>query len=188
MSERTGRARALVVFESMFGNTERLAYEVATGLGEYAVVTLREVTTTPSLESGGYDLVVIGAPTHSFGLSTTRSRAEAWRRGGRMGVIKPGVRDWLASVSMRDMAPTVATFDTRPAAARGLPGSAARAIHRRVRSGNAPVVLPPKHFYVHRERQPIAATELLDARAWGQSLGRVADAAIPQRRKVGERQ
>ncbi len=52
-------ARALVVFESMFGNTEAIARAVADGLG------------------GGAEVDVVGGPTHAFGMSRPSTRRSA---------------------------------------------------------------------------------------------------------------
>jgi hypothetical protein len=51
--------KALVVYESMFGNTASIARAVADGLAAHFEVTLADVSTTPS--ASGMDLIVAGA-------------------------------------------------------------------------------------------------------------------------------
>ena len=66
--------RSLVVYESWFGNTRRIAEEMAAALaheGEVDLVTVDEPL--PPLED--VDLLVVGAPTHIHGLSSKRARA-----------------------------------------------------------------------------------------------------------------
>jgi flavodoxin len=63
------RMRALVVYESMYGNTREVADNIADGLR-----TEYEVTLVPVAEATGdmvadADLLVAGAPTHMHGLS-----------------------------------------------------------------------------------------------------------------------
>ena len=73
--------RALVVVESVFGNTRRIAEAVAEGLGQRAgarIVDVAVAARTPDLLDG-IDLLVVGGPTHAFGMtraSTRRSAAE----------------------------------------------------------------------------------------------------------------
>ncbi|MDX5309965.1 MAG: flavodoxin domain-containing protein, partial [Rhodococcus sp. (in: high G+C Gram-positive bacteria)] len=57
--------RALVVYESMFGNTRHVAEAVARGLGS----AVRTVPVTQAHEENlsDYDLVVVGGPTHAHG-------------------------------------------------------------------------------------------------------------------------
>lgn len=54
---------ALVVFESMFGNTKRIAEVVARGLSERADTDLAEVGGAPAQLPEDVDLFVVGGPT-----------------------------------------------------------------------------------------------------------------------------
>ena len=72
--------RAVVVYESMFGSTRTLAEEVGAGLRECGVVAeVVEVGEQASRESAlpEADLLVVGAPTHAFGLSRSSTREDA---------------------------------------------------------------------------------------------------------------
>src|SRR3954470_24098776 len=65
--------RSLVVYESWFGNTRRIAEEIAAGLAHEGQVDLVTVDDPlPPLED--VDLLIVGAPTHIHGLSSKRSR------------------------------------------------------------------------------------------------------------------
>jgi hypothetical protein len=120
--------RALVVYESMFGNTEAIARAVADGLGE---VVLADVASIPS--AAGVDLLVVGAPTHAFGLSRPATRQDASRQGTvRPGTADVGLREYL-DVSPRLSGLAAAAFDTRIDKF-WVPGSAAHKAHRRLRS------------------------------------------------------
>jgi len=68
--------RAMVLYESMFGNTASVACAIAAGLrGEYEV-DVRPVNGGPPAppDSVEADLLVIGAPTHAHGLPSGMSR------------------------------------------------------------------------------------------------------------------
>jgi len=168
--------KALVVFESMFGNTEQVAHAIADGLAELMEVTLREVTENPPVPPGLYDVILVGGPTHAFTMSTPRSRVDAWRRGGRMGVLKTGIREWLEALPTSSQKCVTATFDTRVTKVRRLPGSAARAATRRLRKHGGEPLVRPRSFYVLREAGPLAPGELDEARGWGRSIGLLAGA------------
>lgn len=160
--------RALVVYESLFGNTELIARAVAAGLAGSMDVDVRPVTDVRS-EVPQYDLVVIGGPTHAFTMSTSRSRADAWRRGARAGTMGTGMRDRLPPLTARQDLALFAAFDTRIHAVRWLPGSAARAAARRMRRA-ARTVERARSFYVRRETGPLMPGEEARAQAWGESL------------------
>src|SRR5512132_672166 len=69
--------RALVIFESMFGNTRTIAEAVAEGLSSRFVTDLTEVSTAPPRIAEDVSLVVLGGPTHAFGLTRARTRQDA---------------------------------------------------------------------------------------------------------------
>jgi hypothetical protein len=164
-------SRALVVFESMFGNTEAVARAVASGLGEHLPVDVVEVGSAPVRPDGDVTLLVVGAPTHAFGLSRTDTRHEAAdRRGWTLPVSSGiGVREWLELVHLRP-GQLAATFATRTAM-RWVPGSAAGAIHRRLRRAGLDLVVPARSFHVVGIEGPLVPGELDRARAWGDQLG-----------------
>jgi len=67
--------KALVMYESMFGNTETVARAVADGMAGLFEVTVADVRTMP--RASGMDVIVVGAPTHAFGLSRPSTRRNA---------------------------------------------------------------------------------------------------------------
>lgn len=167
---------ALVVFESMYGNTWQVAEAVGEGLSAHVPVQVVEVGSAPSSLGDEVRLLVVGAPTHAFGLSRGSTRADAAERAGRA-VISAGVgvREWLDELQLpRGLA--VASFDTH-ADKRWVPGSAAAVARRHLRGlGGAPVV-PAESFYVEGMEGPLVPGEIERARAWGRRLaGHVATA------------
>ncbi|HSL25245.1 MAG TPA: flavodoxin domain-containing protein [Acidimicrobiia bacterium] len=68
---------ALVVFESMFGNTEAIAKAVADGLTARMAVDIVEVGVAPAVLSDDVELLVVGGPTHAFGMSRPGTRQKA---------------------------------------------------------------------------------------------------------------
>ncbi len=163
--------RALVVYESMFGNTEAIARAVAEGLAGHLDVELHEVGDAPAPITELLDLVVVGGPTHAFSMSRPESRTEAHARGATHGGTAYGIREWLGQLARGPHSEPVATFDTRVTRARRLPGSAARKAAKVVRKTGYPAAAGPESFYVDDVAGPVSAGELDRARAWGDRLG-----------------
>jgi hypothetical protein len=165
--------RALVVYESMFGNTRDIASAVADGLRTAGDVETVEVGVAPSRPPADVDLLVVGGPTHAFGMTRASTRADAARQaGGAVVSAGIGVREWLDGVGALPPGLAVAAFDTRVARPQ-VPGSAARAMHRRLRHLGATPVVPARSFWVAGTRGPLEPDERERARAWGAEVGRL---------------
>ena len=160
--------RALVVYESSFGNTQRIARTVADALaveGEATIVSVDE----PLPPLRGFDLLVVGAPTHVHGLSSRMSRKGALEQQGRGGEIGIGVRGWLDRLPLLGR-PPVAVFDTRAHRSELLVGSAAHGIAHRLRKRGYRLVVEPESFFVAGTPGPLEDGELERAEKWGSML------------------
>jgi len=170
------RMRALVVYESVYGNTRAIAEAIAEGLGSLGDVEVKSVYETADADPDAVDLLVVGGPTHMHGLTSSLSRRMAIQAGEEDGVqIEPGARDqrglrqWLAERSGDGR--KAATFDTRLDRSAALTGTAARGIARRLHGGAYELLDKPESFFVEDAEGPLAPGELDRARAWGAKLG-----------------
>lgn len=165
--------RALVVYESMYGNTQTIAEAVADGLASSTgtdTVEAVEVGAAPRDVPSDVDLLVVGAPTHAFSLSRPNSRADAAKRSDRPLVSTGiGVREWIAGLPHATAPGAAATFDTRLRRPR-LPGSAARAALRRMRRLGWRPAARAASFWVEGTTGPLSDGELERARRWGTEL------------------
>jgi hypothetical protein len=166
----TGR-HAIVVYESMFGNTEQIARAIAEGMSAVMPTELAEVGDAPD-DLTGLDVVVVGGPTHAWSMSRESARQQAHQHmSGPLLSDGEGVREWLDRVAGSPAA--VAVFDTkvhRPP----MPGSAARATRRRARRHGWNVVGVAHTFYVKGMVGPLVGGEELRARQWGEELAKTA--------------
>jgi flavodoxin len=160
--------KALVVFESLWGNTEQVARAIAAGLEESAEVEVVDVRDAPA-SPGDADLVVAGGPTHAFSMTRSSTREDAVKQGAPHGTGEPGLREWLAA-QPRGGHHRIATFDTRVTKVQHLPGSAARSAARSARKHGYDVATDPESFYVTDLAGPLADGELDRATAWGREL------------------
>ncbi|KRE52588.1 flavodoxin family protein [Phycicoccus sp. Soil748] len=162
---------ALVVYESMYGNTGRVAQAIAEGLRDHVDAIVCEVGVAPDTLPD-VELLVVGGPTHAFGMSRASTREDAARSAARPVVSgRRGIREWTEALSAPTTQVALATFDTKVARPR-LPGSAAHAVARRLRRLGVRQVCPPETFHVQGREGPLSDGELERARAWGQSVAR----------------
>ncbi|MGO9910528.1 MAG: flavodoxin family protein [Acidimicrobiales bacterium] len=171
--------RALVVYESMFGNTRAIADAIGKGLGQ-GLESVDNVVVVPVVEAGrerlgDADLLVVGGPTHFHGMSRTRTRkwATAAAQKPKNDLVLdrdaegPGVRDWLRSLGHGNT--KFAAFDTRFKGPAVLRGRASRPISRKLRRQGFEVVAKPESFFVTLQNH-LEPDEEARALEWGQRL------------------
>ena len=168
--------RALVVYESMYGNTHAVASDIADGLrGRYEVTLVPVAGATAELVARA-DLLVVGGPTHMHGLSSARSRrmaADAAARdesGLRLDPDAggPGLRDWLLRQGGGHV--LAAAFDTRIGDLPVFTGRASRIIARLLKRNGYRLAAAPESFLVS-SGNTLLHGESARARRWGMTLG-----------------
>jgi hypothetical protein len=175
MTENRRALRAVVVHESLFGNTAAVAEAVAVGLRlqgyDVSTTDVGEARADTALDA---DLLVVGAPTHAFSLSRASTRADAVRQGAPAAHASTGLREWLAALRPGEASrsPAVAVFDTRVAKVRRIPAAAGPTAARLVRQRGLRLVARPMAFLVEDTQGPLRDGELERARDWGRALGR----------------
>jgi hypothetical protein len=174
--------QALVVYESMYGNTHEVAVNIAAGLRATHEVTLVPVTRATRELVATADLVVAGCPTHMHRMPTVASRraaAEAARKQDSglnldPDADGPGLRAWLEGLDAGHV--LAASFNTRLSGIPALTGRASRGISRRLSSHGCRLVVPPESFLVSKQNV-LLKEEPARARSWGALIGKAARAA-----------
>jgi hypothetical protein len=163
--------RALVVYESMFGNTGLIAEAIADGLARHGVVEAAEVGTASLLLSAEVDLLVVGGPTHAFGMSRPGTRSSA-KDQTEAPLVSPriGIREWLEGLARPRHRVSSAAFDTRIDKPR-FPGSAAAGAAKRLRRLGFHQTMAPESFFVVGGTGPLLAGEYERAHRWGELVG-----------------
>jgi len=165
--------KAVVVYESLFGNTHAVAEAVAEGLREGADVEVIPVKDSSPAIVEGADLLVVGGPTHVHGMSSKLTRKgaldDATKKGKTVPDVEgPALREWIDGIG--SVATTrAAAFDTRLPPPKIIAGSAAKGIARRLRRHGFQVV-GQESFVVEHSEGPPAEGELERAREWGRAL------------------
>ncbi len=123
----------LIVYDSAFGNTERIARAIAERLGSARLIRVEEAG---ALEHPECDLLIVAAPTQ-------RQRAS------------PAMQEWLERLPRGALKNVpAAAFDTRYRMSRLLTGSAAARIASRLKRAGARLVVPPESFFMGRDVPP----------------------------------
>jgi flavodoxin len=158
--------RAIVVYESHWGNTAAIARAIAEGIGEGArVATTDEAVGT---ELSGIDLLVAGAPVMMLSLpnESARGRVETDHKGPPGDASHPALRTWLEGLPPASGI-KAAAFDTR---LRWTPRGAYGTIESGLRDAGYDVVAKGKGFVVSGTYGPLKDGEIERARAWGREL------------------
>lgn len=170
--------RAVIVYDSMFGNTAEIAEAVAEGLVPHGQVDLYAVDDAPTRTDAEVDLLVVGGPTHGHGLSNRTSRHASTKQISQGATDGPaGLREWLAALAPASRpVSAAATFDTRFHKPAWLTGSAARGAAKRLRQRGYTLVVPAESFFVGAGSGPLEDGETDRARRWGNLLGAIVTA------------
>jgi hypothetical protein len=161
--------KALVIYESMFGNTRAIAEAVGQGLALRVPTELVEVGEAAEEVPEDVTLVVLGGPTHAFGMSRPGTREDAAQRAGHPVVSAAiGQREWLERAQL-PAGVSFATFDTRTGANWWTGSAAHRAARRLARLGGRRL-FDPVSFFVRATPGPLAADESERAVRWGEQL------------------
>ena len=171
--------RAIVVYESMYGNTHQIAEAVAEGLTTAAATEVVSVHDASRDRIDTADLIVVGGPTHTHGMShdsTRQAAIEAAEEPDADLDLDPdaagdGIREWLEALG--PLSGQAAAFDTRRDLAPILTGRASKGIAKQLRRHGLGLVAEPESFLVDKETD-LEPHEIERARAWGEHLAQQA--------------
>ena len=174
--------RALVAYESMYGNTRRVAEAIADGLRSTCSVTVVPISRLEREALGTVDLIVIGGPTHVRSMSRASTRKAALAAADQPDstlTVEPdvqatGVRELLTSLGRLNV--QAAVFDTKIKMAALLSGRASLGIAKGLRRHGARMLAKPESFLVTKDNR-LCPGEEDRARAWGQQLASALTAA-----------
>lgn len=154
--------KTLVIYDSVFGNTEQVALAIAEGLRARATVEILKPDQVDPGQLTGFDLLVVGSPTRGF------RPTEAVM--GLLNRIPPkalkGIR--VAAFDTRFKADELDSAGLRFIVKTG--GYAAKRIADRLKKAGGDLIVPPEGFYVEDTEGPLKPGELERAAGWAASL------------------
>ena len=143
--------KVLVIYDSIYGNTEEIAKSIGEAIGSEAEVVKAENSVPPDFES--IELLIAGSPTY----------------GGRPTPKMKEFLDTIRVTSLKDV--KVATFDTRfPATWVKIFGFAAGKIEKQLKSHGGKSVIKPEGFFVSGTKGPLVEGEYERAAKWAQDI------------------
>jgi len=155
--------KALVIYDSVFGNTEQIAQAIGKALGSQKDIEILRVSNVKPEQLTGLKLLIVGSPTRQF--RPTAAINNLLKR-----IPKNGLRDVK-----------VAAFDTRFTMSaieesRVLPffvrlfGYAAKPISDRLKKKGGDLIIPPERFFVEGVEGPLKEGELERAADWTKQI------------------
>ena len=159
--------KAVVVYESLWGNTAAVARAVAEGIGPDVLALSTAEATGAAIAA--VDLIVAGAPVLGFQLPSDRMRDSiASNPSGAPrppDLSLPSMRSWLAALPAGRG--VFATFET---GFRWSPGGATSAIARSLEQAGYRPIVKSQRFVVRGKWGPLRDGELERAHRWGAEL------------------
>lgn len=151
--------KTLIIYDSLFGNTEKIAHAIGKGISKNVKVMPAEKANPSMLK--GINLFIAGSPTH----------------GGRP---SPEMQEFLTSISQKALENVyIAAFDTRfyyqdhgiglKLLMNILKFAAARIEKQLLRKGGKSFI-NPEGFFVEGKEGPLRKGELVRATAWGKKI------------------
>jgi len=174
--------RALVVYESMYGNTHVVAGNIADGLRATHEVTLVPVGAATETLVAGADLLVVGGPTHIHGMSSAATQRMAAQAAAKQAsgltldpdADGPGIQDWLKGMAAGHA--LAAAFDTWINGVPAFTGRASRGLGRLLKRHGYRLIMASESFLVDKQ-STLLDGETSRARRWGAALGTAAISA-----------
>jgi len=154
--------KAMVVYDSVHGNTEQVAQAVARALGSPEEVETLRVTEVDVGQLADLDILIVGAPTHAFQPSPA---AKTFLKSIPIGALE-GVRvaAFDTRISVEDTDSAILSFMIK------LFGYAAKPIGDRLKRKGGDLALPPEGFFVEGTEGPLREGELERAAEWAKPI------------------
>lgn len=155
--------RVLIIYDSQYGNTEKIAQAIGDSLrsnGEVQVVKVGEVN-LGQLE--GVDLLVVGSPTQQFRATETMRNFLGSIPKNRLHGMRAAAFDTRLQKSVIDQNKALSLFER-------LFGYAAERIEKSLKEKGCVLAATAEGFYVEGMEGPLVAGELERAVAWAARL------------------
>jgi hypothetical protein len=171
-------ASAVVVYESVFGDAEKIARAIAEGLSGHMSVDVIAAKDGPRELGHDVQLLVVGGPNHAMGMPRPSTREGAVKQyGAEIGDTHSGLHEWLDRTHFAHTV-SAAAFDTRldhPKLITKI-DHASKTEEKLLKTHGATLAAPAEHFLVVDAQGPLAEGEEERASQWGRALAELVTA------------
>lgn len=150
--------KALVIYDSQFGNTEKIARAIGEALRAGAETTVIHAGEVSAETLTGCDLIVVGSPTQRFHATEP---VDALLQGHALQGVRAAAFD--TRLDMKEVDSRMLRMAVKVA---GDSAWAATRIAAQLEKDGATVVVPPEGFIVEDTEGPLRAGELERAAGW----------------------
>ena len=150
--------KALVVYDSVFGNTEKIALAIGNALGAGESVKTLRVSDVKPEDLHGLSLLIVGSPTRAF--KPTKPITDFLNQIPASGLKGIHVAAYDTRISVADVSSRFLNVMVR------LFGYAAQPIAARLEKKGGVRVIPPEGFFVKDTEGPLKDGELKRAADW----------------------
>jgi flavodoxin len=151
----------LVLYDSQYGDTQRIAQGIADKLAEFGEARAVRLDPRQPVELQGVEVFIVGCPT------------QGWRP-------TPAIQSFLEEVSFEELRGlAVACFDTRFRLPRLMTGSAAHVMAAKLREKGVSLLAEPESFFVKGTEGPLRDGELERASMWARQIVEEVEAFRP---------
>jgi flavodoxin len=163
--------KGLIVYDSMYGNTEKIALAIGEGLGKSEAITVKRVGEVKPEQFTGLDLLIIGSPTQRFQPTPAISDLlKGLPSNGLKGIRVTAfdtrlTEEWINKMPV--LAFFVRLFNQSAYAAKGMAD--------KLKKKGGELIVPAEGFYVEDTEGPLVPGELEQATAWAKKIS----AALP---------
>lgn len=154
--------KALILYDSMFGNTEQVAQAMTMALAEQMEATARRVGDVTPHELVAVDYVIVGSPTQGFQPTPATKKLLDSLPAQQLKGVKVAAFD--TRIAVEDVGNRFLTFMV------SLFGYAAKPIANRLQKKGGDLVAPPEGFIVNGKEGPLKEGERARAALWAQQL------------------
>jgi flavodoxin len=154
--------KTLIIYDSVYGNTEKIAQAIGNALGSQQEVELHRVSDVKPEQLTGLNVLIVGSPTQAF--KPTKATSQLLGEISMNGLKGVKVAAFDTRISTSDIESSVGRFFVKAG------GYAAKPIADRLKKCGGNLIMPPEGFCVKGTEGPLKEGELERAADWAKQV------------------
>jgi len=154
--------KTMIIYDSVFGNTEKVAKVIGTALGSPEKVEVLRVTAVKPEQLTGLNILIVGSPTRGFKATPAINSFLGKIPAGALNGVNVAAFD--TRMSIKDVNSAILTFFVK------IFGYAAEPIAAKLQKKQGNLSLPPEGFIVIGTEGPLKEGEIERATEWAEQI------------------